>query len=80
MNRESDRPHPATFPARLAEWCIRLHGARPDLAVMDPFLGLGHSAQGARACEVAEFIGFEIDPGYLAEARERLGLTTESHS
>jgi site-specific DNA-methyltransferase (adenine-specific) len=80
MSRESDRPHPATFPARLAEWCIRLHGTRPDLVVMDPFLGLGHSAQGARACEVAEFIGFEIDPEYLAEARERLGSTPEQTS
>ena len=80
MSRESDRPHPATFPARLAEWCIRLHGARPDLVVMDPFLGLGHSAQGAGVCEVAEFIGFEIDPGYLAEARERLGLPAEQTS
>jgi site-specific DNA-methyltransferase (adenine-specific) len=67
-------PHPATFPAQLAEWCIRLHGARPDLTALDPFLGLGHSAEGARNCEIARFIGFEIDAAYLQEARERLGL------
>jgi site-specific DNA-methyltransferase (adenine-specific) len=74
-SREDDRPHPATFPVRLAEWCIRLHGARADLVVLDPFLGIGHSALAARVCEVETFIGFEIDPGYFEQAHERLGLT-----
>ncbi len=74
QSRAGDRPHPATFPSALAEWCIRLHGARPDLVVLDPFLGLGHSASGARACGVEKLIGFEIDPVYLQQARERLGL------
>jgi site-specific DNA-methyltransferase (adenine-specific) len=73
-SRDADRPHPATFPPRLAEWCICLHGARPDLVVLDPFLGLGHSAMAARACGVEKFIGFEIDPVYFDQARERLGL------
>lgn len=71
-SRAGDRPHPATFPAQLAEWCIRLHGARPDLVVLDPFLGLGHSATAAAACGVEKFIGFEMDAGYLAAARQRL--------
>ena len=71
-SRDKDRPHPATFPAQLAEWCVRLHGVRPDLVVLDPFLGIGHSAAGAATCEVEKFIGFEIDPGYFEQARERL--------
>jgi site-specific DNA-methyltransferase (adenine-specific) len=71
-HRDKDRPHPATFPVQLAEWCIKLHGQRPDLVMLDPFLGIGHSATAAAACGVAEFIGFEIDDGYLAEARQRL--------
>ena len=71
-SRDKDRPHPATFPAQLAEWCVRLHGVRPDLVVLDPFLGIGHSAIGARACEVEKFIGFEIDADYFAQAQERL--------
>ena len=71
-SRDADRPHPATFPAQLAEWCIRLHGVRPDLVVLDPFLGIGHSAVGARTCEVEKFIGFEIDADYFAQAQERL--------
>ena len=75
QRRSTDRPHPATFPAQLAEWCIRLHGARPGLTMMDPFLGLGHAASAAATCEVERFIGFEIDAGYLEEARSRLGLS-----
>ena len=70
-SRAGDRPHPATFPVQLAEWCIRLHGQRPGLVMLDPFLGLGHSATAAAACGVEKFIGFEIDDGYLAEAKIR---------
>ena len=70
-SRTDDRPHPATFPTQLAEWCIKLHGARPGLVMLDPFLGLGHSASAAAACGVGRFIGFEIDDGYLAEAKIR---------
>ncbi len=70
-SRSGDRPHPATFPTQLAEWCIRLHGARPDLVMLDPFLGIGHSATAAAKCGVEKFIGFEIDAGYLAEAKVR---------
>jgi site-specific DNA-methyltransferase (adenine-specific) len=77
-SRASERPHPATFPAQLAEWCIRLHGLRPDLVMLEPFLGIGHAAVAASACHVKKFIGFEIDEGYLTEARERLGLAAIS--
>jgi site-specific DNA-methyltransferase (adenine-specific) len=75
-DRSSDRPHPATFPVQLAEWCVRLHGARPDSVMLDPFLGIGHSGEAAARCGVGTFIGFEIDPAYFAEARNRLGLET----
>ena len=74
LSREGERPHPATFPAQLAEWCIRLHGMRDGLTVLDPFLGIGHAAEGARVCGVTRFIGFEIDAGYLGEACKRLGV------
>ncbi len=68
-NRAEQRPHPATFPVELAEQCIKLHGCEPGLVVMDPFLGIGHSAVAAKKCGVGRFIGFEIDGEYLAEAR-----------
>jgi len=70
LNRDKDRPHPATFPVALAEWCIKLHGCNPELVVLDPFLGIGHAALAAGKCGVSRFIGFEIDEQYLAVARE----------
>jgi site-specific DNA-methyltransferase (adenine-specific) len=73
QNREKERPHPATFPVQLAEWCIKLHGVSRVHAMLDPFLGIGNSAIAAQRCGVKRFIGFEIDKTYLAEARRRIG-------
>jgi site-specific DNA-methyltransferase (adenine-specific) len=74
QSREKERPHPATFPVQLAEWCIKLHGVARVRTMLDPFLGIGNSAVAARNCGVKEFIGFEIDEAYLAEAERRLEL------
>lgn len=74
QSREKERPHPATFPVQLAEWCIKLHGAYRVKRMLDPFLGIGNSAVAAKNCGVKEFIGFEIDETYLAEAKRRLQL------
>ncbi|HWB61623.1 MAG TPA: site-specific DNA-methyltransferase [Chthoniobacteraceae bacterium] len=73
-SRDKDRPHPATFPVALAGWCMRLHGLREGMTALDPFLGIGSAALAARECEVAKFIGFEIDEQYLNEAKVRLGM------
>ncbi len=72
QSREKERPHPATFPVQLAEWCINLHGASRVHTMLDPFLGIGNSAVAAHRCGVKKFIGFEIDDAYLAEAKRRL--------
>ena len=74
QNRKKERPHPATFPVQLAEWCIKLHGASRVHTMLDPFLGIGNSAIAAKRCGVKKFIGFEIDQDYLEEARRRIGL------
>lgn len=72
-SRQRDRPHPATFPVELARKCIALHGGEPaGLHLLDPFLGIGHAAVAAGEAGLARFTGFEIDEGYLAEARRRL--------
>jgi site-specific DNA-methyltransferase (adenine-specific) len=71
-SRDKDRPHPATFPVALAAQCIRIHGCRPGLVMLDPFLGIGHAALAARECAVERFIGFEIDESYLNTAREQI--------
>ena len=72
QSREKERPHPATFPVQLAEWCIKLHGASRVKTMLDPFLGIGNSAVAAQRCGVKRLIGFEIDEVYLAEAKRRL--------
>lgn len=71
--RATQRPHPATFPTELAVKCIRLHGRR-NCTVLDPFLGIGHSALAALECAdlVSQFIGFDIDEEYLKVAAEVL--------
>src|SRR5438034_8265182 len=61
QSRDKERPHPATFPDQLAEWCIKLHGragAGHIETMLDPFLGIGNSAVAAQRCNVKRFIGF----------------------
>ena len=69
-SRSGQRPHPATFPVALAERCLKLHG-KPRPVVMDPFLGLGASAEAAWKQGAERFVGFEIDPEYADFARQR---------
>ena len=73
QSRDKERPHPATFPIRLPEMCIRLHGVERVDRVMDPFLGLGHTALACKALGVP-FLGFELDEGYFEEARHLLEI------
>ena len=75
-NRKSDRPHPATFPVQLAEWCIKAHGRTSELTVLDPFLGIGNAAMAAARCGVPHFTGIEIDEEYLGVAIERVAAVT----
>ncbi|PYR90865.1 MAG: site-specific DNA-methyltransferase [Acidobacteria bacterium] len=70
QSRDKDRPHPATFPPRVPEYCLKLHGLDRVRAAMDPFLGLGSSAVAAAELGI-DFIGIEIDKHYLAEAIDR---------
>ena len=72
QSRAKERPHPATFPVQLAEWCIKLHAAPHVRTMLDPFLGIGNSAIAAQKCGAKKFIGFEIDNTYLAVAKRRL--------
>jgi len=71
QSRDRERPHPATFPVKLPEMCLRLHGLRRIRLAMDPFLGLGSSAVAcANAC--VPFVGFEIDRQYLGKSARRV--------
>jgi site-specific DNA-methyltransferase (adenine-specific) len=71
IQMKKERPHPATFPTRLPEMCIRLHGIKEKMVVMDPFLGIGTTAIASTRLGVS-FVGFEIDREYIDEAISRL--------
>ena len=70
QSREKDRPHPATFPPKLPEMCLRLHGLDRLRAVADPFMGLGSTAVACAQLRVS-FVGIEMDEDYLREAIDR---------
>lgn len=70
VSRTKQRPHPATFPVDLAVFCIKIHGSRSNLVMLDPFLGIGHAALAAKLCRIGRFIGFDIDAEYVEVARK----------
>jgi site-specific DNA-methyltransferase (adenine-specific) len=74
QSKEEKFHHPGTFPVDLPRWCIRLHGRRPAV-VLDPFMGTGTTLVAADR-EGVRGIGIEIDPAYVAIARERLEAET----
>ncbi len=69
--RARDRPHPATFPPELPEWCVRLHGLPRVGRIVDPFVGIGATAVAAARLGVTA-TGFDVDREYLRVAAERV--------
>jgi site-specific DNA-methyltransferase (adenine-specific) len=76
-SREKDRPHPATFPVRLPEFCLRLHGVDRVSRVLDPFCGLGTTAVACAGLGL-DFVGIDLDREYLDVAIERAREALES--
>jgi site-specific DNA-methyltransferase (adenine-specific) len=72
QSRSKQRPHPATFPVKLPEMCIRLHGNAK--LVIDPFVGIGSAAVATMRLGIS-FVGFEIDKEYLDAAIDRITHT-----
>ena len=70
QRRDRDRPHPASFPSKLPEQCLRLHGLERVTLAMDPFMGLGSTAVACARLGV-DVIGTDLDETYLALAVER---------
>jgi len=70
QRRDRDRPHPATFPSRLPEQCLLLHGLKRIEVAMDPFTGLGSTAVACARLGL-NFVGSDIDVDYLMEAATR---------
>lgn len=70
-SREKQRPHPSTFPVKLPEMCIKLHGVNKTKLCLDPFMGIGNTALACQKLGIG-YIGFEIDERYIKVAQERL--------
>ena len=51
--------------------CLRLHGLERARTVADPFMGLGSTAVACATLGV-DFVGIEMDEGYLQEAVDRV--------
>lgn len=76
QRRDKDRPHPATFPSLLPEHCLRLHGVSRISTVFDPFTGLGSTAVACARLGL-DFVGSDLDEGYLDEAVTRTRAAIE---
>ena len=72
ITSRSDRGfHPCPFPVELAERCIKLHGIKENMVVLDPFNGSGSSTE-AMARLGVDGVGIDIDPAYCEFAFERI--------
>lgn len=72
--------HFATYPPDLIRPCI-LAGAPTQHTVLDPFMGSGTTGYVALSLQ-RNFIGIELNPAYIALAKERigaLGLSSREH-
>ncbi len=70
VDRAIGNTHPAQFPAKLAEWIIRLLCPENGL-VLDPFVGSGTTAIACVSTQ-RDYIGIEICEEYCNYARKRV--------
>jgi len=68
----SGKMHPAMFPIKLPEMCIKLHGLKKGkLMVLDPFSGSGSTAIASKRLD-CNYIGFEKDNEYCEISKKLL--------
>lgn len=68
----SAKDHPASFPKKLPEMCIKL--CKTDekrLLILDPFIGSGTTAIASKKLD-CDYIGFDIDEKYCKIAKENI--------
>lgn len=70
MKNKEKRFHPTQKPICLYEWLLNRYAKEGDI-ILDTHVG---SASSLIACHNTQhkYIGFELDPGYYAKAKERL--------
>jgi site-specific DNA-methyltransferase (adenine-specific) len=64
-------------PTRLPEMCIKLHGIKENLLVVDPFSSIGSTAIASLRLGVS-FVGFDIDSGYIDESIHRFNSSRDA--
>ena len=79
QSRTKERPHPAVFPVKIPRMCIQLHGLERTRRVLDPFLGIGHTAVACVELGM-DFVGFETDVAYCAQSHQAIESATEKKS
>jgi len=62
--------HPAPFPVELPYRLIQLFTFKNDV-ILDPFMGSGSTAIAALKSD-RKYVGYDIDPGYIKIAEERI--------
>jgi site-specific DNA-methyltransferase (adenine-specific) len=72
---QSKKKHPAAFPPALPEHCIKLHGLKNGLVIVDPFTG--ESNTGIACKNLAKefdikFLGYDIDSEYCRMSKNNL--------
>lgn len=70
--------HPAPFPLELPRRLIQLYTYLGDI-VLDPFCGSGTTCLAAVESG-RRYVGYDIDPEYVALAQERLALTSNRYA
>ncbi len=73
---ELNRDHPAPFPVELPKRLIKLFSFKEDV-IVDPFMGSGSTAVAAVQTG-RNYLGYEINPGYIALAEKRIKAATPS--
>lgn len=68
---QTKKQHPAGFPVDLPINCIKLHGIKNDMLVLDPFLGAGTTLSACQQLGVAG-TGIDLDITYCEMSLESL--------
>ena len=75
FRKNSRANHPATFPEKLSEQCIKLSGIKKGSVVYDPFVGTGTTLVSAVKLGMIS-IGTEINNSYIQFSKKRIKKTS----
>lgn len=71
QNKDQKGKHPAIFPKKLVEYCVKLHGFDKNTLIVNPFLGTGTTLVVAQMLNI-NGIGIDIDQYYIDYTGNRL--------